>query len=60
MDRVVGGKFKLGRKLGSGSFGEIFLGLFDSSLLPCFVFTCFSSNLLFFLLLNEFCILVQG
>ncbi|ESQ36481.1 hypothetical protein EUTSA_v10007554mg [Eutrema salsugineum] len=27
MDRVVGGKFNLGRKLGSGSFGEIFLGV---------------------------------
>ncbi|KAL6494543.1 Casein kinase 1-like protein 3 [Orobanche gracilis] len=26
MERIVGGKFKLGRKIGSGSFGEIFLG----------------------------------
>jgi hypothetical protein len=26
MDRVVGGKFKLGKKIGSGSFGELFLG----------------------------------
>lgn len=26
MERIVGGKFKLGRKIGSGSFGDIFLG----------------------------------
>ncbi|XP_042003681.1 casein kinase 1-like protein 9 [Salvia splendens] len=27
MDNVVGGKFKLGRKIGCGSFGELFLGV---------------------------------
>ncbi|KAJ8438150.1 hypothetical protein Cgig2_033029 [Carnegiea gigantea] len=27
MDRVIGGKFKVGRKIGSGSFGELFLGV---------------------------------
>lgn len=26
MDHVIGGKFKLGRKIGSGSFGELYLG----------------------------------
>jgi hypothetical protein len=28
MDHIVGGKFKVGRKIGGGSFGEIFLGQF--------------------------------
>lgn len=26
MERVIGGKYKLGRKIGGGSFGEIYLG----------------------------------
>ena len=34
MDLVIGGKFKLGRKIGSGSFGELYLGIYLGYLLP--------------------------
>jgi hypothetical protein len=27
MEHVIGGKFRLGRKIGSGSFGELYLGM---------------------------------
>jgi hypothetical protein len=30
MDHVVGGMFKFGKKIGSGSFGELFLGEFSA------------------------------
>ena len=33
MDNVIGGKFKLGRKIGGGSFGELFLGELKKKLL---------------------------
>ncbi|RRT48896.1 hypothetical protein B296_00052045 [Ensete ventricosum] len=31
MEPRVGNKFRLGRKIGSGSFGEIYLGLWKTS-----------------------------
>lgn len=34
MEQVIGGKFKLGRKIGSGSFGELYLGIYRKKLLP--------------------------
>ena len=33
MELRVGGKYRLGRKIGSGSFGDIYLGKLDSNIL---------------------------
>jgi hypothetical protein len=42
MERIIGGKYKLGRKIGGGSFGEIFLGfVFSSVLVPLVFRVCF-------------------
>ena len=32
MEHIIGGKFKLGRKIGRGSFGELYLGITIMSL----------------------------
>lgn len=38
MDHVIAGKFKLGRKIGSGSFGELYLGMREHFLFLGFLF----------------------
>jgi len=34
----VGNKYRIGRKIGSGSFGDIYLGASTTSLLPSYTF----------------------
>ena len=41
MELRVGGKFRLGRKIGSGSFGDIYLGEFWGVVIPV-AFVCVS------------------
>jgi hypothetical protein len=57
MDHVIGGKFKLGRKIGSGSFGELYIGLFHVS------YSCELLIVIFFfvlLLINFFSFFVSA
>jgi len=35
MEKVVGGKYRIGRKIGSGSFGEIYIGMIYKKLSFC-------------------------
>ena len=37
MELRVGGKYRLGRKIGSGSFGDIYLGISHSYLTDVFI-----------------------
>lgn len=53
MEHVIGGKFKLGRKIGSGSFGELYLGMqFSCTCTTCIVLFLKKIQCLYYVFVN--------
>jgi hypothetical protein len=56
MEHVIGGKFKLGRKIGSGSFGELYLGTVLTGFIDLsFVSVCLRCEALY---LVRYCLII--
>lgn len=54
MEKVVGGKYRIGRKIGSGSFGEIYIGMNHKKLFCMFELIFFFACLMFELIYDHF------